>query len=374
MPRSPSGSIPRPKRLFRRPRRPYAAIVKGDPEESEAIRRITSDDPNEVMPPRKSGKTLKPQDIETLTRWVKQGAPYARHWAYVKPTRPPLPEVKDASWPRNPIDRFLLARLEREGLKPSPEADRATLVRRLALDLTGLPPTPEDVDRFVADTRPDAYERLVDRLLKSPAYGEHWARMWLDLARYADSAGYADDPPRTIWAYRDYVIKSFNANKPFDRFTIEQIAGDLLPEPTNEQLIATAFHRNTLTNNEGGTNDEEFRNVAVVDRVNTTMAVWMGTTIACAQCHDHKYDPITQEEYFRFFAVLNNCEGRRPVRRDPGPADLHRRAEAAEGRLDRRDRPPRERPFALPGRARACGEPDAAAGKRPSPPRRSGRR
>src|SRR5262249_45490021 len=169
-------------------------------------------------------------------------------------------------------------------------------------DLTGLPPTPEQVDAFVADDLPGAYERLVDRLLARPSYGEHWARAWLDLARYADSAGYADDPPRTIWPYRDYVIPPFNATLPFDPFTIEQIAGDLLPVPTPDQIIATAFHRNTMTNNEGGTSDEEFRNVAVVDRVNTTMAVWMGTTIACAQCHDHKYDPIAQEDYFRLFA------------------------------------------------------------------------
>ncbi len=193
-------------------------------------------------------------------------------------------------------------------MKPSPEADRYALIRRASLDLTGLPPTLDEVDAFVNDKAPDAYERLVDRLLARPAYGEHWGRLWLDLARYADSAGYADDPPRTIWAYRDYVIRSFQANKPFDQFTVEQIAGDLLPNPTEDQLVATAFHRNTLTNNEGGTNDEEFRNVAVVDRVNTTLAVWMGTTIACAQCHDHKYDPLPQKDFFRLFAFFNNTD------------------------------------------------------------------
>ncbi len=284
----------------------YAAIVPGKPDESELIRRITSEDSLEVMPPAVHGKTLSAHEIETLTRWVNEGAPYARHWSYVKPVRPPLPEVHATSWPRNAIDRFVLARLESEHLAPTPEADRTTLLRRLALDLTGLPPTPEEVEQFVRDTSPGAYESLVDRLLEKPSYGEHWARTWLDLARYADSAGYADDPPRKIWAYRDYVIRSLNANKPFDQFTIEQIAGDLLPSPTDEQLTATAFHRNTTTNNEGGTNDEEFRNVAVVDRVNTTMAVWMGTTIACAQCHDHKYDPISQEEFFRVFALFNN--------------------------------------------------------------------
>jgi hypothetical protein len=178
----------------------------------------------------------------------------------------------------------------------------------LSLDLTGLPPTIAEVDRFVADTDPAAYEKWVDELMGRKSYGEHWARLWLDLARYADSAGYADDPERTIWLYRDYVIDAINSNKPFDQFTIEQIAGDLLPGATDEQLIATAFHRNTLTNSEGGTDDEEFRNAAIVDRVNTTLAVWMGTTMACAQCHSHKYDPITQEEYFKVFAILNNTE------------------------------------------------------------------
>ena len=284
----------------------YSAIVPGKPEDSELVRRVESTEEGEAMPPRETGKRLTREEIELLKRWIREGAKFAAHWSYVKPERPPVPEVKNVSWPRNEIDNFLLARLEKEGLKPSPSADRHTLIRRLSLDLTGLPPTLEEVAEFVKDDRPNAYELLVDRMLAKETYGEHWARMWLDLARYADSAGYADDPPRTIWAYRDYVIRSFNANKPFDQFTIEQIAGDLLPSPTEDQLTATAFHRNTLTNNEGGTNDEEFRNVAVVDRVNTTMAVWMGTTMACAQCHTHKYDPITQEEYFRFFAFFNN--------------------------------------------------------------------
>ncbi|MDB5348846.1 MAG: type protein [Planctomycetota bacterium] len=286
----------------------HFALIRGNPDESEAIRRISSGDANEVMPPARSGKKLTPKEVEILTEWVKQGAVYAKHWAYVKPVRPPLPDVRDVKWPRNPIDRFLLARLEREGWNPSQEADKTTLIRRLSLDLTGLPPGLDEVDQFINDPRPDAYEKLVDRLLAKPAYGEYWARMWLDLARYADSAGYADDPARTIWPYRDYVVRSLNANKPFDQFTVEQLAGDLLPNATDDQLIATAFHRNTLTNNEGGTNDEEFRSVAVVDRVNTTMSVWMGTTIACAQCHDHKYDPLSQEEYFRLYAFFNNTE------------------------------------------------------------------
>lgn len=283
------------------------AIVPGHPERSELIRRVTTADPAHRMPPR-SGKTLSPQQIILLTRWIAQGAEYARLWSYLKPHRPELPAVKDPVWPRNAVDRFILARLENEGLRPAPEAEREALVRRVSLDLTGLPPELSEVDRFVNDPEAGAFERLVDRLLEQPAFGEHWARWWLDQARYADSAGYADDPPRTIWAYRDYVIRSFNANQPFDQFTLEQIAGDLLPNPTEDQLVATGFHRNTLTNNEGGTSDEEYRNVAIVDRVNTTMAVWMGTTMGCAQCHDHKYDPITQQEYFRLFAVLNQSE------------------------------------------------------------------
>ena len=285
----------------------HAAIDRKTPEDSEILRRITSHD-DDVMPPATTGRTLTKREIDTLTAWIKQGAPYARHWSYVKPVRPELPAISDPRWARNDVDRFVLAKLDDEGLKPSPEAGRPALIRRASLDLTGLPPTPEEVDAFVADDAPDAYERLVDRLLQKQSYGEHWGRLWLDLARYADSAGYADDPPRTIWAYRDWVVRAFNANMPFDKFTIEQIAGDLLPNATDDQRIATAFHRNTLTNSEGGTNDEEFRSVAVVDRVNTTMAVWMGTTLACAQCHDHKYDPLSQKEYFGIYAFLNNTE------------------------------------------------------------------
>ena len=283
-------------------------VVPGAPEKSELIARITATDPKLRMPAASSRKRLTPEQVDVLRRWVAEGAVYATHWAYVTPIRPALPAVRQKQWPKNPVDRFILARLEREGLKPSPPTDRHILIRRVSLDLTGLPPTPEEVDRFVNDPRPQAYEELVNHLLSSPAFGEHWARLWLDLARYADSAGYADDPPRTIWAFRDYVIRAFNSNKPFDRFTLEQIAGDLLPEATDEDRVATAFHRNTMTNNEGGTDDEEFRNAAVVDRVSTTWSVWMGTTMACAQCHNHKYDPITQEEFFRFFAFFNNTE------------------------------------------------------------------
>jgi hypothetical protein len=283
------------------------AIVPGKPAESEVLRRVTADE-DEVMPPTGVGKPLGPGEVDTLRRWIEQGAAYSPFWAWVKPVRPDLPAVKDRSWPRNPVDLFLLARLEKEGLRPAPEADRYTLARRLALDLTGLPPTLAQVDAFVNDRGPTAYEDYVDRLLASAAYGERWAHVWLDLARYADSQGYANDPDRSIWRWRDWVIGALNDNLPFDRFTVEQLAGDLLPSPTPSQLIATGFHRNTLTNTEGGTNPEEFRSAAVVDRVNTTLQVWMGATIACAQCHNHKYDPFSQKEFYSLYAVFNNCQ------------------------------------------------------------------
>jgi cytochrome c553 len=285
----------------------FRAVVPGDVEESELIYRITSDDPDDVMPPPEKGDRFTPEQVALMKRWIAEGAEYDVHWAYQQPKRRELPQVETADFVvRGAVDAFVLAKMEAVGLEPSPEAARHTLARRVALDLTGLPPTWEEVEAFLADDQAGAYERFVDRLLAKPAFGEHWARMWLDLARYADSAGYADDPPRTIWAYRDYIIRSFNDNKPLDRFTIEQLAGDLLEEPTQEQLVATAFHRNTQTNSEGGTDDEEFRNAAIVDRVNTTMTTWMGTTMACAQCHTHKYDPLTQDEYFRMFAIFNN--------------------------------------------------------------------
>lgn len=295
------------------------AVVAGHPEKSELIRRISSKDPDVRMPPAGFAKQLTDAEIDTLRRWIEQGGQYATHWAWAKPVRPavPAPAESDAHWPLNPIDNFVLQKMTQHGFRPSIAADRIALARRVFLDLTGLPPTIAEVDAFAQSSDPLAYEKLVDDLLARPAFGEHWARQWLDLARYADSAGYADDPSRTIWAYRDWVIRAYNNNMPFDQFTVEQIAGDLMPSPTPDQLIATAFHRNTLTNNEGGTNDEEFRNVAVVDRVNTTMAVWMGTTIACAQCHSHKYDPITQEEYFKVFAILNNTQD--ADRRDESP-------------------------------------------------------
>jgi len=311
-------------------------VVPGDPKASELISRIFTDDQDEVMPPPGIKRFLTKKQKDTLRQWIVEGAEFESHWAYNKPVRPALPEVKEKKWPKNEIDHFVLSKLDAAELHPVKEADRLALIRRLSLDLTGLPPTPEEADAFDQDSSPKAYENLIDRLLASKAYGEHWARQWLDLARYADSAGYADDQPRTIWGYRDWVIRAFNDNLPFDQFTIEQLAGDMLLESTDDQLIATAFNRNTQTNNEGGTNDEEFRNVAVVDRVNTTMAVWMGVTMSCAQCHDHKYDPISQEEYFRFFAILNNTAD--ADRRDESPLHKAFSGEQAKKKAEMRAR------------------------------------
>jgi len=281
------------------------ALVPGAPDESELILRLTEEDESLRMPPRKAGPRLARTDIETLRRWVKEGATYAEHWALVKPADRPLPTLKNRDWCRNGLDYWVLQRLEKEGLEPSAEADKFTLLRRASLDLRGLPPTIKELDAFAADTSTDAYEKVVAKFLDDPAFGERWARQWLDLARYADSAGYGSDPLRTIWKYRDWVIDAYNQNKPYDVFTIEQIAGDLLPNATVEQKIATAFHRNTMTNTEGGTDDEEFRVAAIKDRVDSTGQVWMGLTVGCAKCHTHKYDPITQEDYYRFFAIFD---------------------------------------------------------------------
>ena len=290
----------------------YSAIVPGNPGESEILFRVTLDKGDaELMPPKGRGEQLSKEEVDLLTEWIRQGAKFDKHWSYKPLVRKEVPQSG------HPVDYFIKKRLDKEGRTPSPETDRRTLARRVSLDLIGLPPTLEDLNAFLSDQHADAYGNFIDRLLARPEFGEHWARMWLDLARYADSAGYADDRPRTIWAYRDYVIRAFNDNLPFDQFTIEQLAGDLLPEPSESQLVATAFHRNTQTNNEGGTNDEEFRNVAVVDRVNTTFATWMGTTMACAQCHTHKYDPITHHEYFQVFDVFNQTED--ADRRDESP-------------------------------------------------------
>jgi hypothetical protein len=279
------------------------AIIPGKSAESPLIERLTLHDVEKRMPLKSA--PLSPAQIATLRAWIDQGAKYEEHWAYVKPVRPALPAIKHKDWPRNGIDYFVLDRLEKEGLSPSPEADRTTLIRRVSLDLTGLPPTVAEVDAFLADKSPDAYERVVDRLLGSVHYGEHQARPWLDMARYADTNGYEKDDRRSIWPYRDWVVNAFNRDLPFDRFTIEQLAGDLLPNATRDQRVATGFHRNTMVNTEGGTDDEEFRDAAIVDRINTTMAVWMGTTMACVQCHNHKFDPFQQKEYYQLYAFFN---------------------------------------------------------------------
>ncbi len=281
------------------------AIAPGDLDGSEAWARITSDDLDAVMPPPDSHFTLTDAQKDTIRRWIEAGAPYQDHWAFETPVKGPLPEVENADWARSPIDRFVLARLEAEGLSPSEEADRRTLIRRLSFDLTGLPPSLEEVRAFVADDRPDAYERLVDRLLASPRYGERMALAWLDQARYADTNGYSRDGLRTMWIWRDWVIQAYNEDKPFDVFIREQIAGDLLPGATPDQIVATGFSRNHMITAEGGTIPEENLTNYVVDRVKTTSEAFLGLTMACAQCHDHKYDPISQEDYFRMFAYFN---------------------------------------------------------------------
>lgn len=284
------------------------AIVPGNTDESELVHRLFTSDDDDIMPPPAAKMPLTTAQRETLKQWVAQGAKYTAHWAFVPPKSTPPPEVKRPEWVRNEIDRFILARLEKEGLNPSEQADRYSLVRRVYLDLIGLPPTVEEADAFVKDNSPDAYEKLVDHLLDSPHYGERWARRWLDLARYADTNGYEKDRPRSIWAYRDWVINALNKDMPFDQFTIEQIAGDLLPNPTPQQLIATGFHRNTMLNEEGGADPLEYRFHAMVDRVHVTATTWLGLTMACAQCHTHKYDPIQHTEYYKFMAFMDNAD------------------------------------------------------------------
>jgi Protein of unknown function (DUF1553)/Protein of unknown function (DUF1549)/Planctomycete cytochrome C/Concanavalin A-like lectin/glucanases superfamily len=294
----------------------YFAIVAGKPQESELVKRITAADKSKRMPPSSAAVSLSPKQIETLRLWIAAGAKWEKHWAFLPPERPPLPSVKNKAWPINPIDHFVLARLEQESLKPSPEADAATLIRRLSLDLTGLPPTPVEVDHFVnawraADAkREQVFEKLVDRLLASPRFGERMAQRWLDGARYADTNGYQTDGERTMWRWRDWVIEAFNNNMSFDRFTIEQIAGDMLPGATLEQKIATGFNRNHRGNSEGGVIPEEYAVEYVVDRVDTTSTVWLGLTAGCARCHDHKYDPIRQKEFYQLFAYFNNVPER----------------------------------------------------------------
>ena len=310
------------------------AIVPGSAKQSYLIKRLRGEGGEDRMP--LDHDPLAASQVAVIEKWIDEGAVWPdsasistakleTHWAYVKPVRPALPAVKNAGWVRNPIDAFVLARLEKEGLSPSPEADRAGLIRRVYLDLIGLPPTPAEVDAFVKDASPEAYEAVVDRLLANPHYGEKWARHWLDIARYADTNGYEKDRARTIWLWRDWVIEALNSDMPFDRFTIEQIAGDLLPNATPSQRIATGFHRNTMQNEEGGIDIEEYRFKAVVDRVQTTATAWLGQTLQCAQCHNHKYDPFSQKEYYSFFALLNNAD--EVDYEIPGAAVAKRRAE-----------------------------------------------
>ncbi|MEA2735564.1 MAG: hypothetical protein QOE14_2015, partial [Humisphaera sp.] len=293
------------------PRDGYAIIAPGNVDDSTLVMRITADDDDVRMPPANSNKHLTPQQIDVLKRWVEQGAKWGKHWAYEKPVRPEIPSLSRAlqgAGAGNPIDHFILARLDKEGIKPSPVAEKPTLLRRAALDLTGLPPSPADLDAFINDSSSDAYEKAVDRLIASPHFGERQARHWLDYARYADSNGYAHDFPRSVWPYRDWVINAMNADMPFDRFTIEQLAGDMLPGATLEQKIATGFHRNTQINTEGGIDPEQFRIESIIDRVGTTATVFLGLTVACAQCHDHKFDPIAQKEFYQLFAFFNNAD------------------------------------------------------------------
>ncbi|HKQ74529.1 MAG TPA: DUF1549 domain-containing protein, partial [Blastocatellia bacterium] len=297
----------------------YRAIAPGKPDESELLRRVTAHDAGEVMPPPRAKKpAVTPQEAELLRRWIAQGAKYEGHWAFQPLAQGPPPAVKNRLWARNEVDRFILARLERERIAPSPEADPRTLIRRLSLDLTGLLPQPAEVAAFVSAYnrargrgREAAYNALVERLLGSPHYGERWGRHWLDQARYADSNGYTIDGDRVMWPYRDWVINAFNRDLPFDRFTIEQLAGDLAPQPPDAakakaQLVATGFHRNTFINEEGGVDREQARVEQAMDRVNTTGAVWLGLTVGCAQCHSHKFDPISHKEYYQLFAFFNS--------------------------------------------------------------------
>ena len=287
----------------------HLAVVPGRAVDSELMKRVMATDPDDLMPPK--GARLTGHEMAALRQWIDDGAKWPetdsrRHWSLVKPARPALPAVANEHWVRNEIDRFVLARLEKEGLSPQVEADRYNLARRVHLDLTGLPPTWDEAKAFANDASTNAYEKMVDRLLASPHYGEHLARGWLDLARYADSNGYQVDLTRSIWPYREWVINAFNRNEPFDQFTIEQLAGDLLPKPTRDQLIATGFNRNTKLNDEGGGDDEEYRVKAVKDRVATLGTAWLGLTLNCAECHTHKYDPISQDEYYQFYAFFNN--------------------------------------------------------------------
>ena len=316
------------------------AVKPGHADASKLVLAVSHVDGVKPMPP--TGSALDAAQVAILKAWIDAGAAAptdeiagvaaaSKHWSFQPVVRPAEPAVKATEWVRNPIDRFILARLEKEGVAPSPEADRATLIRRLSLDLLGLPPSPTEVDEFIADRRPDAYEKLVDRLLASPHYGERWARHWLDLARYADSNGYSIDAPRSMWPYRDWVIDAFNKDLPFDQFVIDQLAGDLVPPVADapgspiERQVATGFHRNTQINQEGGIDVEQFRVESIVDRVNTTGSVFLGLTVGCCQCHDHKFDPISQREYYQLFAFFNSVD--EPTLELPTPEQTKKRAE-----------------------------------------------
>jgi len=285
-----------------------AAIVSGKPEQSELVARIFSDDPDLKMPPANAHKKLSTGQKQLLRRWIAEGAEYQEHWAFIAPRRPSLPEVEQQPWVRNPIDRFVLAQLEKTGLQPAAEANRETLIRRVSLDLRGFPPSLAEIDLFLADTGADAYEKMVDRMLKSPHYGEKMARIWMDLARYGDTNGYHYDSTRQVWLWRDWVIDAYNHNMPFDQFTIEQLAGDLIPDATVDQKIASGFNRNTRYNEEGGADPEEWRVQYAKDRTNTLGQVWLGMTVQCGECHSHKYDPISQEEYYQLYAFFNSLD------------------------------------------------------------------
>jgi hypothetical protein len=317
-----------------------AAIVPGHSSRSELIRRILSDDPDEQMPPPSSNKSLTEEQKRLLQQWIDSGAKYEQHWSFIRPTLPAIPQVPDADWASNEIDQFILARLEAEGLTPSKSADLRTLIRRVHLDLIGLPPSPKEADTWLArltdsDGRfnVDAYAKLVDHLLGMPQYGERWARRWLDLARYADTNGYEKDRDRTMWPYRDWVVRALNADMPFDHFTIEQVAGDMMPNATVDQKIATGFHRNTMLNEEGGIDPLEFRFYAMTDRVATTGTTWLGLTTGCCQCHTHKYDPITHHEYYGLMAFLNNADEPDLNLPDPAAEQRHRNSLAQAEKL-----------------------------------------
>lgn len=286
------------------------AIVPGDVEGSEIVARMISDDADLRMPPPESSQSISEEEIEVLKAWIAAGAPWGKHWAFQPPERPDVPEVKRADWPETPLDNFVLRRLEELSLEPTPQATKPALLRRVSLDLTGLPPTLEELDAFLADNSPNAYEKAVERLLASPRYGEHMAHSWLAAARYADTNGYQNDATRTMWPWRDWVIRAMNDNMPFDEFTVNQIAGDQLPSPTRDQLLATGFHRNHGLNGEGGRNPEESRVEYVMDRTETTGTVWLGLTLGCSRCHDHKYDPLPQKDFYRLYAFFNSIDER----------------------------------------------------------------